>query len=119
MTAPSRRTRCIFSRLVACAAALLFTEAALPLAAAETALQLKDHDVWVMAGDGSTAQRSHTNYLEAYYRTRCPKLHLHFRNSGIGGNRTASVLARDGEPGFDFSKRSAAEGDQVDEIHRG
>ena len=68
--------------------------AALPLAAAEPALQLKDHDVWVMAGDSITAQRLHTNYIEAYYRTRNPKLNLHFRNSGIGGNRTGSVLAR-------------------------
>ena len=64
------------------------------LVAAEPALTLKDGDVWVMAGDSITAQRMHTNYIEAYYRTRFPKLHLHFRNSGIGGNRTGSVLAR-------------------------
>lgn len=62
--------------------------------AAEPTLQLKDNDVWVMAGDSITAQRQHTNYIEAYYRTRFPQLKLHFRNSGIGGNRTGSVLAR-------------------------
>ena len=75
-------------------AALLFTAAA-PLSRAQVpALQLKDNDVWVLAGDSITAQRMHTNYIEAYYRTRFPKLHLHFRNSGIGGNRTGSILAR-------------------------
>ena len=47
-----------------------------------------------MTGDSITAQRIHTNYIEAYYRTRYPKLKLHFRNSGIGGNRVGSVLAR-------------------------
>ena len=47
-----------------------------------------------MAGDSITAQRLHTNYIEAFYRTRYPKLNLRFRNSGIGGNRTGSVLGR-------------------------
>ncbi len=62
--------------------------------AAEPTFQLKDNDVWVMAGDSITAQRLHTNYIEAYYRTRHPEWHLHFRNSGIGGNRVGSILAR-------------------------
>ncbi len=62
--------------------------------AAEPTLQLKDNDLWVMAGDSITAQRLHTNYIEAYYRTRFPKLNLHFRNSGIGGNTTGSVRGR-------------------------
>ena len=65
-----------------------------PLFAAEPELKLKDNDVWVMAGDSITAQRQHTNYIEAFYRARNPKLNLHFRNSGIGGNRTKDVLAR-------------------------
>jgi lysophospholipase L1-like esterase len=47
-----------------------------------------------MAGDSITAQRLHTNYIESFFRTRHPEWHLHFRNSGIGGNRTGSVLAR-------------------------
>lgn len=68
--------------------------AAMAASAAEPALTLKDNDVWVMAGDSITAQRQHTNYIEAYYRTRHPKLNLHFRNSGIGGNTTGSVRAR-------------------------
>jgi hypothetical protein len=62
--------------------------------AAEPRLTLKENDVWVMAGDSITAQRQHTNYIEAYYRTRFPKMNLRFRNSGIGGNTTGSVLAR-------------------------
>jgi len=62
--------------------------------AAEPAFALKDNDTWVMAGDSITAQRLHTNYIEAFFRTRYPQLKLHFRNSGIGGNRTGSILDR-------------------------
>ena len=62
--------------------------------AAEPALTLKDNDTWVMAGDSITAQRLHTNYIEAFFRTRYPQLNLHFRNSGIGGNRTGSIIDR-------------------------
>ena len=47
-----------------------------------------------MAGDSITAQRLHTNYIEAFYRTRYPTLNLRFRNSGIGGNKTGNILAR-------------------------
>jgi lysophospholipase L1-like esterase len=54
----------------------------------------KADDLWVMAGDSITAQRLHTNYIEAFYRTRYPQLNLRFRNSGIGGNRTGNILAR-------------------------
>jgi lysophospholipase L1-like esterase len=82
----------LFIRLTFCTAAV-----ALGLAttwAAEPTLQLKDNDVWVMAGDSITAQRLHTNYIEAFFRTKHPQWHLHFRNSGIGGNRVGSVLAR-------------------------
>ena len=68
--------------------------AAMSASAAEQVVTLKDNDVWVMAGDSITAQRQHTNFIEAYYRTRHPKLNLHFRNSGIGGNTTGSVRAR-------------------------
>ena len=62
--------------------------------AAQPAFTLKDNDTWVMAGDSITAQRLHTNYIEAFFRTRYPQLHLHFRNSGVGGNRTGDVLNR-------------------------
>jgi lysophospholipase L1-like esterase len=84
----------IVSRFSIGAAALACALGSTALFAAEPAFQLKDHDVWVMAGDSITAQRLHTNYIEAFYRTKHPQWHLHFRNSGIGGNRTGSVLAR-------------------------
>ena len=87
-----RRSASTCLRLLA--AVLLLASDTAATHAAEAALHLKDNDVWVMAGDSITAQRQHTNYIEAYYRTRYPKLRLHFRNSGIGGNRTGSVLAR-------------------------
>lgn len=62
--------------------------------AAEPAFTLKDNDTWVMAGDSITAQRLHSSYIEAFYRTRYPQWHLHFRNSGVGGNRTNNILER-------------------------
>lgn len=65
-----------------------------PLIAADPVLTLKENDLWVMAGDSITAQRQHSNYIEAFVRTRYPQLNVRFRNSGIGGNRTSSVLAR-------------------------
>ncbi len=64
------------------------------LIAADPVLTVKQDDVWVMAGDSITAQRQHSNYIEAFFRTRYPNLNLQFRNSGIGGNRTSSILAR-------------------------
>ncbi|QOV91171.1 SGNH/GDSL hydrolase family protein [Humisphaera borealis] len=63
-------------------------------ALADTALTPKANDIWVMAGDSITAQRQHSNFIETFYRTRHPELNLQFRNSGIGGNRTGSILAR-------------------------
>lgn len=83
-------TMSIFPRLVTGLAAFTFTLAGAPA----QELKLKDNDVWVMAGDSITAQRQHSNYIEAFFRTRNPKLNLHFRNSGIGGNRTSHILKR-------------------------
>ncbi|MEO6788811.1 MAG: SGNH/GDSL hydrolase family protein [Chthoniobacteraceae bacterium] len=65
-----------------------------PLRAVGPALVLKENDVWVMSGDSITAQRQHTDYIEAYYRTRFPGMNLRFRNSGIGGNRTGNIIQR-------------------------
>jgi lysophospholipase L1-like esterase len=75
---------------------LLITTLCGTLNAAEPVLALKDNDTWVMAGDSITAQRLHSNYIEAFFRTRYPQWHLHFRNSGIGGNWTRSILDRFG-----------------------
>ena len=61
---------------------------------ADQAFPLKDGDVWVMAGDSITYQRIHTSYIEAFCRTRFPKLKLRFRNSGVGGDWAHRVLAR-------------------------
>ncbi len=74
--------------------ALAILCSAVPLLAADPALTLKQNDVWVMAGDSITAQRQHSNYIEAFCRTRYPQLNLQFRNSGIGGNRTSHILER-------------------------
>ena len=74
--------------------AFAFIAACTSLRAEPPALKLKGNDVWVMAGDSITAQRQHSNYIEMFYRTRHPELKLHFRNSGIGGNRTNHVLDR-------------------------
>ena len=67
-----------------------------PGRAADPTLVLKDQDVWVMAGDSITGQRLHTNYLEAFFRTRFPQLRLHFRNEGLGGSRTSRLNQRFG-----------------------
>src|SRR5437868_3592181 len=66
-------------------------------ALAQPALETKAGDLWVMSGDSITAQRLHSNYIEAFFRTRFPELNLQFRNSGVGGNTTSSLAAR-----FDF-----------------
>lgn len=77
--------------ILAALAALCFAPA---VASAQAKFEVKPGDVWVMAGDSITAQRQHSNYIEAFYRARFPGQKLQFRNSGIGGNTCASVLAR-------------------------
>src|SRR6188508_1206068 len=74
--------------------ALLLGLDSIDAARSETPFAVKAGDVWVMAGDSITAQRQHSNYIEAFFRTRYPDLKLQFRNSGIGGNTTGSVAAR-------------------------
>ncbi|HBC85444.1 MAG TPA: hypothetical protein DCZ94_00670 [Lentisphaeria bacterium] len=55
---------------------------------------LKDGDTWIMVGDSITAQRLHTNYIEAFCYARFPNLTFCFRNSGVGGDTIPKVLAR-------------------------
>lgn len=57
-------------------------------------LDLKDGDSIVFLGDSITHQCLYTQYIEDYYYTRYPTLHLHFHNSGVGGDRAADALAR-------------------------
>ena len=55
---------------------------------------LQEGDTWVFAGDSITAQKQHTNYVEAFCFARYPKLNFRFRNSGVGGDTIPKVLAR-------------------------
>jgi lysophospholipase L1-like esterase len=57
-------------------------------------LDLKDGDSIVFLGDSITHQCLYTQYIEDYFYTRFPTLHLHFHNSGVGGDRAADALAR-------------------------
>ena len=57
-------------------------------------LDLKDGDTIVFLGDSITHQCLYTQYLEDYFYTRYPNTHLHFHNSGVGGDRASDALAR-------------------------
>jgi lysophospholipase L1-like esterase len=57
-------------------------------------LDLKDGDSIVFLGDSITHQCLYTQYVEDYFYTRYPKLHLHFHNSGVGGDRASDALTR-------------------------
>lgn len=57
-------------------------------------LDLQDGDTIVFLGDSITHQCLYTQFLEDYFYTRFPKIHLHFHNSGVGGDRAADALAR-------------------------
>lgn len=60
----------------------------------QSAFPLRDGDTWVMVGDSITAQRLHTNYIEAFCFTRFPRWTFRFRNSGVGGDRIPTALER-------------------------
>lgn len=75
-------------------AVLFFAATSHPAHAAAPALQLRDDDVWVMAGDSITAQHLHSNYFEAFCFARYPDRTFAFRNSGVGGHTIPSTLAR-------------------------
>ncbi|MDZ4288920.1 MAG: SGNH/GDSL hydrolase family protein [Prosthecobacter sp.] len=69
--------------------------AAAPKAAAKPpGLGLKDGDRFIFIGDSITHQCLYTQYVEDFFYTRYPKLHLHFRNAGVGGDRAADALDR-------------------------
>ena len=57
-------------------------------------LDLKDGDSIVFLGDSITHQCLYTQYVEDYFYTRYPKLHLHFHNAGVGGDRASDALTR-------------------------
>jgi lysophospholipase L1-like esterase len=57
-------------------------------------MELKDGDTVVFLGDSITHQCLYTQYVEDYYYTRFPSLHIHFHNAGVGGDRAADALDR-------------------------
>lgn len=50
---------------------------------------LHDNDRVVFYGDSITDQQKYTNVIETYVVTRYPGLHIHFTNSGWGGDRVS------------------------------
>ncbi len=57
-------------------------------------LGLKDGDRVIFIGDSITHQCLYTQYVENFYYTRYPNLHIHFRNAGVGGDRAQDALDR-------------------------
>lgn len=57
-------------------------------------IDLADGDTLVFLGDSITHQCLYTQYVEDYYYTRYPKLHVRFHNAGVGGDRATNALAR-------------------------
>ncbi|MDB6137953.1 MAG: lipolytic enzyme [Verrucomicrobiaceae bacterium] len=57
-------------------------------------LGLKDGDRVIFIGDSITHQCLYTQYVEDFYYTRYPNLHLHFRNAGVSGDRAIDALDR-------------------------
>ena len=51
---------------------------------------LKNGDRICFYGDSITEQRFYTTDVELYVRTRFPKLHVRFVNSGVGGDRVSA-----------------------------
>jgi lysophospholipase L1-like esterase len=63
--------------------------APLHAAAQTTPFALHDGDTVVMYGDSITAQNLYTQYVQLYVATRFPNLHIHFINSGVGGDKVS------------------------------
>ena len=57
-------------------------------------LDLKDGDTVVFLGDSITHQCLYTQYVEDFYYTRFPKIHVRFHNAGVGGDRAKNALDR-------------------------
>jgi lysophospholipase L1-like esterase len=57
-------------------------------------LDLKEGDSIVFLGDSITHQCLYTQYLEDFFYTRFPTVHVHFHNSGVGRDRASDALAR-------------------------
>ncbi len=57
-------------------------------------LGLKEGDRFIFIGDSITHQCLYTQYVEDFYYTRYPQLHLKFRNAGVSGDRAQDALDR-------------------------
>lgn len=57
-------------------------------------IDLKDGDTLVFCGDSITHQCLYTQYVEDFFFTRFPKLHVRFHNAGVGGDRAQDTLLR-------------------------
>jgi len=57
-------------------------------------VELKDGDTVVFLGDSITHQCLYTQYVEDYFYTRFPNVHIRFHNAGVGGDRAVDALAR-------------------------
>src|SRR5262245_22009191 len=94
MFPPTRRAMRTVRAVVPLLAGLMLVLAANPSRADENKFPLQEGDTWVFAGDSITAQKLHTNYIEAFCYARYPKLTFRFRNSGVGGDTIPKVMAR-------------------------
>jgi lysophospholipase L1-like esterase len=57
-------------------------------------LNLQDGDTVVFLGDSITHQCLYTQFLEDFFYTRMPGVHLRFHNAGVGGDRAQDALDR-------------------------
>lgn len=57
-------------------------------------MELQDGDTVVFLGDSITHQCLYTQYLEDYFYTRFPGVHVRFHNAGVGGDKAADALDR-------------------------
>jgi lysophospholipase L1-like esterase len=55
---------------------------------------LNEGDSVVFLGDSITHQCLYTQYLEDFFYTRHPGVHVRFHNAGVGGDRAADALVR-------------------------
>src|SRR5262245_2621511 len=94
MFPPTRRAMRTVRAVVPLLAGLMLVLAANPSRADENKFPLQEGDTWVFAGDSITAQKLHSNYIEAFCYARYPKLNFRFRNSGVGGDTIPRVMAR-------------------------
>ena len=63
--------------------------------AGQSDFKLRNGDRVLFYGDSITEQHLYTNYVETFVVTRFPDLNVHFRNTGVGGDRVTGGWAGD------------------------